>query len=62
VIGETDNRGGRAERDPVTVDDLTATLMHYLFDIGQLRIARNVSPALKRIAIDHGTPIRALFS
>jgi hypothetical protein len=61
VIGETDKRGGRAERDPVSVDDLTATLMHYLFDVGQLRISRNVSPALKRIAVDHGEPIRALF-
>jgi uncharacterized protein (DUF1501 family) len=62
VIGETDRRGGRVEHDPVGVDDLTATLMHYLFDLGQLRISRDVSPALKRIAIDHGTPIASLFS
>lgn len=62
VIGETDTRGGRVECDPVGVDDLTATLMHYLFDLGQLRISREVSPALKRIALDHGTPIRALIS
>lgn len=61
VIGETDKRGGRAERDPVSVDDLTATLMHYLFDVSQLRVARNALPALKRIAIDHGQPIRPLF-
>lgn len=61
VIGETDKRGGRVDRDPVGVDDLCATLMHYLLDLGQLRISRQVSPALKRIAIDHGQPIRALF-
>jgi hypothetical protein len=62
VIGSTDSRGGRAESEPVGVDDLCATLMHYLFDIGQMRVSRSVSPALKRIAIDHGQPITALIS
>lgn len=62
VIGETDRRGGRVDRDPVGVDDLCATLMHYLFDLGQLRVTREVSPALKRIAFDHGQPIGALFT
>ena len=62
VIGETDRRGGRVDRDPVGVDDLCATLMHYQFDLGQLRIVREASPALKRIALDHGQPIEAMFS
>jgi hypothetical protein len=61
VVGGTDRRGGKAERDVVTVDDLCATLMHYLFDIGELPTRRDVPAALKRIAIDHGQPIRSLI-
>ena len=61
IIGETDRRGGRVDRDPVGVEDLCATLMHYQFDLGLLRVVREVSPALKRIALDHGRPIGARF-
>lgn len=61
VVGETNRRGDRAARDVVTVDDLCATLMHYLFDVGKLRVTRTASAALRALAIDHGTPIPALF-
>lgn len=62
VYGDTDKRGGRAVEKIVTVDDLSATLIHYLFDVGALRASREASPALKRLATDHGTPIPVLIS
>lgn len=61
VVGATDKRGGKAEQDIVTVDDLSATVLHYLFDVGKLRASRNASAELKKLATDHGTPIAAIF-
>jgi hypothetical protein len=61
VVGATDKRGGKAVEDIVTVDDLSSTVLHYLFDIGELRASRTASPELKKLAVDHGQPIRALF-
>jgi hypothetical protein len=61
VIGATNSRGSRATYDEVTVDDLCATLMHYLFDVGKVRASRDASAVLKKLALDHGQPIRGLI-
>ena len=61
VIGRTNSRGSSASHEVVTVDDLCATLMHYLFDIGSLRVARTATGPLQSVALDHGTPVSALF-
>jgi hypothetical protein len=61
VIGATNRNGTRSEEDVLSVDDLCATLMHYLFDVGKLRIRRAASPQLQALAVDHGQPIRQLF-
>jgi hypothetical protein len=41
VIGETTPDGGRPAKDPVTIANLYATIMHTLLDIGELRITHS---------------------
>ncbi len=60
VIGGTSSRGEKAEGDVYTVDDLCATLMNYLFDVGKLRLDAGASPHLKTLAIDRGRVIAPL--
>lgn len=41
VIGQTTRDGGRPATEPVTVENLHATILHALLDVGQLRISHN---------------------
>jgi hypothetical protein len=41
VIGQTTRDGGRPATEPVTVENLHATILHTLLDVGQLRISHN---------------------
>ncbi len=59
VIGRSDRRGGKPADDPYSIDDLHATIMHTLFDIGKMRL----DPALPNIVMQRatrGTPIQGL--
>ncbi len=38
VIGQSTRDGGEPASDPVTMDHLTATILHTLFDLGQVRL------------------------
>lgn len=38
VVGESDRRGGEPADNPYSIDDLHATIMHSLFDVGKLRL------------------------
>lgn len=38
VVGQSDRRGGRPASDPITIDDLHATILHTLFDVGKMRL------------------------
>jgi uncharacterized protein (DUF1501 family) len=38
VIGQSDRNAGTAHSDPVRIQNLLATLLHTLFDVGQLRL------------------------
>lgn len=42
VIGQAARNNGTPASDPVGVENLMATIMHTLFDVGQLRVARGV--------------------
>jgi hypothetical protein len=42
TIGASDRQGGRPATTPYTNDHLMATVMHTLFDIGQLRLAKGL--------------------
>jgi len=60
VIGRSDDRGGRPATERYTPSHLMATVMHTLFDIGQVRLAQNLP---KNIVDTLGavSPIRELF-
>lgn len=61
LIGESGKNGERAERDLVSIEDFTATLMHYLFDVEKLRLDRTISAHLQALAVNHGQPIAGLM-
>ena len=60
VVGQSDRRGREPASEPVTIDDLHATVMHALFDVSRMRL----DPALPQKVQDRaqrGRPIRELF-
>jgi hypothetical protein len=42
VVGQSDRRGGEPEGEPITIDDLHATVLHSLVDVSQLRLDASV--------------------
>ena len=42
VIGQSDRYGGEPNSDPVRIQNLVSTVMHTLFDVGELRLVRGV--------------------
>jgi acetyl esterase/lipase len=50
VIGRSARTGGEPNSDPVSVRHLIGTVMHTLFDVGQLRVARGVPRDVLRMA------------
>jgi uncharacterized protein (DUF1501 family) len=59
VIGQSDRNVGKPAADPVSSEDLRATIMNTLFDVGQLRIDPSVSSDVARV-ITGGQPIKQL--
>jgi hypothetical protein len=60
VIGQSDRRGGEPATEPITIADLHATILHYLIDIGRMRVEPGL-PALVTNRATKGIPIRELF-
>ena len=60
VIGQSTSNGGDALSDPFSIRHLVATVMHTLFDVGEVRLMRGVSGELARV-ITEGDPIRQLL-
>jgi len=60
VIGRSARTGGEPNSDPVRIRHLIGTVMHTLFDVGQLRIMRGVPREIQQMA-DFG-PIPGLHS
>jgi hypothetical protein len=50
VIGRSARNGGEPNSDPVRIRNLIGTVMHTLFDVGQLRIARGVPREILQLA------------
>jgi len=61
VIGDSNDRGERAERSPVSIEDLTATVMNTIFDTDAMRLDRSINPHVRALAIDYGQPIPGLL-
>lgn len=60
VIGASTRDGGEPASDPITIEDLMATVMHSLLDIGAVRVAEGLPRSLVD-AVTRGAPIRALI-
>lgn len=60
VIGQSTSDAGQPQSEPVEMQDLMATIMHALFDVGQLRITRGVPTDVARV-LTAGTPIPGLL-
>jgi uncharacterized protein (DUF1501 family) len=50
VIGRSTRNGGEPNSDPVRIQNLIGTVMHTLFDVGQLRITRGVPREVLQMA------------
>jgi uncharacterized protein (DUF1501 family) len=59
VVGQSTRDGGEPLSDPVTMKNLLATIMHTVFDVGQLRLDRSLPTDLQRM-ITEGEPIAEL--
>lgn len=60
VIGESDRRGGEPATDPYVIDDLHATILHAMFDVGEMRLDTSLPKQVLDRA-QRGRPIRELF-
>ncbi|HUG94307.1 MAG TPA: DUF1501 domain-containing protein [Planctomycetaceae bacterium] len=61
VIGQSTRDAGEPLSEPYGIRHLIATVLHTLFDVGELRLERNVPPDLARAASDW-EPIRGLLA
>ncbi len=59
VLGQSTRDAGEALSTPYQIPDVIATIMHTLFDLGELRLVRGVPNDIAR-AITAGTPIPGL--
>ena len=59
VVGRSDRNGSEPVSDPITSDQVLATIMHSLFDIGQLRLRADIPPEVSRV-VTAGNPISEL--
>ncbi len=50
VIGQSTKNAGEPSSDPVRIPNLLATIMHTLFDVGELRVTRGVTNEVMRAA------------
>src|SRR5262249_36765115 len=42
VVGHSDHEAGTPQSDPVRIPNLVATILHRLFDVGELRVVRGM--------------------
>jgi hypothetical protein len=61
VVGQSDSHAGRPSTEPYEPKHLMATIMHTLFDIGQLRLEQGVPRDLLQF-IESAPPIPELVS
>jgi len=61
VIGRSDNQASLAATTPYRPTHMLSTIMHVLFDVGELRISRGVPSGVQKV-ITGGAPIPELVS
>lgn len=60
VVGQSDKQGGAPATTPVTLNNLLATVMHTMFDMGTLRVAQGLPTDLVRL-VNSVEPIHELM-
>ena len=60
VVGQSDRRGGEPASEPYSIDDLHATVMHAMFDVGEMRLDASL-PRIVHERATKGRPITELF-
>ncbi len=60
VIGRSDRNNAQPATPPYSTPNLLSTVMHYLFDVGTLRLARGAPSNLVKL-IENNRPIAELF-
>jgi len=60
VVGQSDGQAGRAVSDAYTPKEMLSTIMHSLFDVGQLRLDTSLPRDLAQV-ITSGNPINGLI-
>lgn len=60
IVGRSDRKNDVPATEPITTGNLMATVMHTLFDVGVLRVARGV-PRDLLATVEENRPIEALF-
>ena len=61
VIGQSDRHGGEPTSDPISSSNILSTVMHYLFDVGELRVQTGIPKEVESIIVD-GSPVSQLIS
>jgi uncharacterized protein (DUF1501 family) len=61
VIGQSTRDGGEPASDPCSIQDLIATIMHSLVDVGEVRVLRGLPEEVSRTTMS-GKPIAGLVS
>ena len=61
VIGQSDKHGGEPTSDPISSSNVLSTVMHYLFDVGELRVQTGIPKEVESLIVD-GNPIAQLIS
>ncbi|RMG40151.1 MAG: DUF1501 domain-containing protein [Planctomycetota bacterium] len=59
VVGRSGRRNDEPDSEPITPKHLAATVLHVMFDVGTLRVARGIPRSLQRL-IEQAAPIREL--
>jgi hypothetical protein len=56
VIGQSTRNAGEPASEPVRISNLVSTIMHTLFDVGELRVTRGVPAEVLRAAAAEPIP------
>ena len=59
VVGQSDSHATKPATDAYSPKHMLATIMHTLFDIGELRVTRGIPRDVEQV-ISGGQPIREL--
>ena len=60
VIGTSDRTGSQPASDPISSNQVLATVMNVLFDLGELRLMTGIPKEVEQIS-SSGKPIEPLF-